>query len=135
MYMTMWYNVYGISLIFFKFTSLVTWSVNSAHSNQLYQGARYIPTRLKNSCFRKKGCLATVKIFLIVMMTDKPQTRGVRKLTRQITQRCEYLQIHSQKWKEFKCMMIRFKTENISNFNYCNNEVHVLHDFNNILTI
>lgn len=57
------------------------------------------------------------------------------ELTRQITQRCEYLQIHSQKWKEFQCMMIRFKTENISNFNYCNNEVHVLHDFNNILTI
>lgn len=41
----------------------------------------------------------------------------------------------SDKWKEFKCMMITFKTENISNFNYCNNEVHVLHDFNNILTI
>lgn len=28
-------------------------------------------------------------------------------ITRQITQRCEYLQIHSQKWKEFQCMMIR----------------------------
>lgn len=68
------------------------------------------------------------------MMTDKPQTR-VRELTRQTAQRCEYLQIHSQKLKEFQCIVVGSYTESISNFNYYNNKVHILHDFNNMILI